>query len=81
MLIDDFFAESHAIMKDQQLKEIARIRNENQVEIMTLKKAVSNAKTGSFEVRTKDNHNSFKTAAKKVTAFEDNAVEADRRRL
>lgn len=28
MIIDDFFGESHAILKDTHLKEIARIRNE-----------------------------------------------------
>jgi hypothetical protein len=37
-LIDDFFGEAHAVLKDQHLKEIARIRNENNVEIMKLKK-------------------------------------------
>jgi hypothetical protein len=37
-LIDDFFGEAHAILKDTHLKEIARIRNENNVEIMKLKK-------------------------------------------
>jgi hypothetical protein len=49
---------------------------------MSLKKAVSSAKAGgSFSARAKENHNSFKTAAKKQTTFADNAVEADRRRL
>lgn len=38
MIIDDFFGEAHAILKDSHLKEIARIRNENNVEIMKLKK-------------------------------------------
>jgi hypothetical protein len=32
LLIDDFFGEAHAILKDTHLKEIARIRNENNVE-------------------------------------------------
>jgi hypothetical protein len=39
-LIDDFFGEAHAILKDTHLKEIARIRNENNVEIMKLKKSL-----------------------------------------
>jgi len=39
-LIDDFFGEAHAIMKDANLREIARIRNENAVEIMKLKKVI-----------------------------------------
>lgn len=42
LLIDDFFAEAHAIMKDAHLREIARIRNENTVEIMKLKKVIAN---------------------------------------
>lgn len=41
MLIDDFFGEAHSIMKDSHLREIARIRNENSVEIARLKKQVS----------------------------------------
>ena len=40
LIIDDFFSEAHAIMKDTHLKEIARIRNENNVEIMKLKKSL-----------------------------------------
>jgi hypothetical protein len=40
LLIDDFFGEAHAIMKDANLREIARIRNENAVEIMKLKKVI-----------------------------------------
>lgn len=39
LIIDDFFGEAHAILKDTHLKEIARIRNENNVEIMKLKKS------------------------------------------
>ena len=38
LIIDDFFGDAHAILKDTHLKEIARIRNENNVEIMKLKK-------------------------------------------
>jgi len=41
MLIDDFFGEAHKVMKDSHLREIARIRNENSVEIMRLKKVVA----------------------------------------
>ena len=37
-VIDDFFGEAHAILKDSHLKEIARIKNENNVEFMKLKK-------------------------------------------
>ena len=40
LLIDDFFGEAHAVLKDTHLKEIARIRNENNVEIMKLKKSL-----------------------------------------
>ena len=40
LIVDDFFGEAHAILKDTHLKEIARIRNENNVEIMKLKKSL-----------------------------------------
>ena len=40
LLNADFFGEAHAILKDTHLKEIARIRNENNVEIMKLKKSL-----------------------------------------
>ena len=40
LLIDDFFGEVHAILKDTHFKEIARIRNENNVKIMKLKKSL-----------------------------------------
>ena len=38
LALDDFFAEVHKIMKDVQLREIAKIRNEHSVEIMKLRK-------------------------------------------
>ncbi len=40
LLIDGFFGEAHAILKDTHLKEISRIRNENNVEIMKLNKSL-----------------------------------------
>ena len=40
LLIDDFFSEAHAIVKDANLREIARIRNENSVEIIKLRKVI-----------------------------------------
>ena len=40
LIIDDFFGDAHSILKDTHLKEIARIRNENNVEIMKLKKSI-----------------------------------------
>ena len=64
LVIDDFFGEAHAILKDTHLKEIARIRNENNVEVMKLKRSledrllkegVTRSKVvGSFD-RAKDN--------------------------
>lgn len=69
LVIDDFFGESHAILKDTHLKEIARIRNENNVEIMKLKKSLENRLlkegitrsqvVGSFDGRAKENHSAF----------------------
>jgi hypothetical protein len=65
-LIDDFFGEAHAILKDTHLKEIARIRNENNVEIMKLKKSLEanlsqgSTKSGSsMSSKAKENHNAF----------------------
>lgn len=45
LMIDDFFGEAHAIIKDANLREIARIRNENQVEIAKLKKVIDKQKS------------------------------------
>ena len=39
-MIDDFFGEAHAILKDSHLREIARIKNENAVEVTRLKKTI-----------------------------------------
>jgi hypothetical protein len=87
MIIDDFFGEAHAILKDTHLKEIARIRNENNVEIMKLKKTLENrllkegltrgSVIGSFEGRAKENHNAFN----KKDVFADNEAERQRRML
>ena len=38
LMIDDFFGEANAILKDAQLREIARIRNENNVVVNKLKR-------------------------------------------
>ena len=38
LLLDDFFGEMHSILKEQQMREIARIRNEHSVEIIKLRK-------------------------------------------
>lgn len=86
LIIDDFFGEAHAILKDTHLKEIARIRNEQNVEIMKLKKSLENRllkegiargqAIGSFD-RAKDNQAAF--AVKDV--FADNEAERQRRIL
>lgn len=89
LLIDDFFGEAHAILKDTHLKEIARIRNENNVEIMKLKKSLEQkllsegfskkAAAGAFDsgASAKDNLNAY--AVKDV--FADNEAERQRRML
>lgn len=46
LLIDDFFGEAHAASKDFHLREIARIRNENAVEVTNLKKNIEQLKSG-----------------------------------
>jgi len=86
LIIDDFFGEAHSILKDTHLKEIARIRNEQNVEIMKLKKSLENrllkegvargSAIGSFD-RAKDNQAAF--AVKDV--FADNEAERQRRLL
>jgi hypothetical protein len=90
LLIDDFFGEAHAILKDTHLKEVARIRNENNVEIMKLKKSLENKlmeggftrgqAAGSFTgagASAKENMSAF--AVKDV--FADNEAERQRRML
>jgi len=42
-LIDDFFGEAHAILKDSHLRELARMKNENAVEVTKLKKVIEKA--------------------------------------
>ena len=43
LLIDDFFGEAHAILKDSQLRELARMKNENAVEVSKLKRVIEKA--------------------------------------
>mmetsp|Transcript_34993 Transcript_34993/g.53717 ORF Transcript_34993/g.53717 Transcript_34993/m.53717 type:complete len:114 (+) Transcript_34993:941-1282(+) len=86
LLIDDFFAEAHNVLKDTHLKEIARIKNENNVEVMKLKKSLEqrlisegvqrNHAVGSFD-KAKDNHKAHQ--AKDM--FADNEAERQRRLL
>ena len=87
LIIDDFFGEAHAILKDTHLKEIARIRNENNVEIMKLKKSLEQRllsegfrksdAIGSFDAKARANHSAF--GQKDV--FADNEAERQRRLL
>lgn len=87
LIIDDFFGEAHAILKDTHLKEIARIRNENNVEIMKLKKSLENTllkegvsrghAVGAFDNRAKENLNAFNVK----DVFADNEAERQRRLL
>lgn len=65
-------------MKDANLREIARIRNENAVEIMKLKKVIESQKTGDERrLAAKDHH----LAQKVKASFADNEVERQRRLL
>ena len=79
LLIDDFFGEAHAIMKDSHLREIARIRNENAVEITRLKKVIESQNSGddARKLGGRDHHTAFKVQA----SFADNEVERQRRLL
>jgi|688.fasta_scaffold277383_2 hypothetical protein len=73
LLIDDFFGEAHSIMKDSHLREIARIRNENAVEITRLKKVIESQNGGEDgrKLGARDHHTAFKVQA----SFADNEVE------
>ena len=76
LLIDDFFGEAHAILKDTHLRELARMKNENAVEVTKLKrvieKAVAQAGSGfGPQMGAPDHHTAFKVQA----SFADNEVE------
>ena len=70
MMFDDFFGEIHALLKDQQMREIARIRNEHSVEVIKLRKNLeSKLRSASIGTpssnaariqRSKDNFQAFK---------------------
>lgn len=73
-MIDDFFGEAHAILKDQQLRELARMKNENAVEVSKLKRVIerSSANSGvTTPVGAQDHHTAYKVQA----SFADNEVE------
>ena len=81
LLIDDFFGEAHAILKDSHLRELARMKNENAVEVTKLKKVIEKAASQgqSFgpQMGGSDHHTAFKVQA----SFADNEVERQRRLL
>ena len=81
LLIDDFFGEAHAILKDAQLREIARLKNENAVEVTRLKAVIGRLSGSATSSRSNlgapDHHTAFKVQA----SFADNEVERQRREL
>ena len=80
LLIDDFFGEAHAILKDAHLRELARMKNENAVEVTKLKRVIEKQNLGSgygSQVNAPDHHTAFKVQA----SFADNEVERQRRML
>lgn len=46
LLIDDFFGEAHAILKDSHLRELARMKNENAIEVTKLKRVIEKSNQG-----------------------------------
>lgn len=79
LLIDDFFGEANAILKDAQLREIARIRNENAVEVTKLKKALlEKHSSNNYGSMAKENLNGNQAMASMLA---DNEVERQRRQL
>ncbi|CDW91378.1 UNKNOWN [Stylonychia lemnae] len=91
LVLDDFFAEVHKIMKDQQMREFARIRNEHSVEITKMRKNLesklrnepanrskSKADTSAGKgLQSKENFQAFKGSEK----FIENEIERQRRAL
>ena len=63
LLIDDFFGEAHAVLKDAHLRELARMKNENAVEVTKLKKVIEKGKLGQgfgSAMNASDHHTAFK---------------------
>ncbi len=61
LLIDDFFGEAHAILKDAHLRELARMKNENAVEVTKLKRVIEKGSGGQgFSMHAPDHHTAFK---------------------
>ena len=61
LLIDDFFGEAHAILKDAHLRELARMKNENAVEVTKLKRVIEKGNMGQgFGMHAPDHHTAFK---------------------
>jgi hypothetical protein len=78
LLIDDFFGEANAILKDSQLREIARIRNENAVEVTKLKKEIKKREEFNYGKIAKEN---LKGKSNFGSMGADNEVEMERRKL
>lgn len=86
LIVDDFFGDAHAVLKDTHLKEIARIRNEHNVEIMRMKKnmearlqkeGLTNKQASGFFDKPKENFNAYQVK----DVFADNEAERQRRLL
>ena len=63
LIIDDFFGEAHAILKDAHLRELARMKNENAVEVAKLKRVIEKANLGQgygHPLGAPDHHTAFK---------------------
>ena len=73
LLIDDFFGEANAVLKDSQLREIARIRNENNVTVTKLKRVI--------EGKDQYNKENSSKSQKNNQIFVDNEEVLERRHL
>mmetsp|Transcript_30532 Transcript_30532/g.22642 ORF Transcript_30532/g.22642 Transcript_30532/m.22642 type:complete len:242 (-) Transcript_30532:225-950(-) len=79
LLIDDFFAEAHSIMKDAHMREIARIRNEHAVEVTRLRKTLGQKlEGGRASLRSVEN---FRARKESEQFHGDSEVERQRRAL
>ena len=80
LLIDDFFGEAHAILKDAHLRELARMKNENAIEVTKLKRVIEKGAAAGLPTNRPDagdHHTAYKVQA----SFADNEVERQRRLL
>lgn len=79
LLIDEFFGEANAVLKDAQLREIARIRNENSVAVTKFKREIESLKASGRSQQGQENQQNKRKG--KGSLFIDNEAAIERRQL